>query len=146
VHKLAQATLRAAEAEGARWCAPRLSFYKCRRCRLNAPDPRAPLSRAFVPCSLCAWASRATNEAPRSGLPTDRTWCEMRHRDQCICQEDTWNQVLVRCEVEGFDVAHRGDRSATGLQRSVKVRVRNWHDLALAASGLGVDRTYTQQQ
>ncbi len=53
VHKLAQATLRAAEAEGARWCAPRLSFYKCRRCLLNAPDPRAryhALSCRFAVC------------------------------------------------------------------------------------------------
>jgi hypothetical protein len=33
-------------------------------------------------------------------------------------------------------VADRGDRHATGLQCSVKVRVRNWHDLALADSGL----------
>jgi hypothetical protein len=35
VHTLAQATLRVAEAEGARWCAPRLSVYKCRRCPLS---------------------------------------------------------------------------------------------------------------
>ena len=30
-HTLARATLRVAEAEGARWCAPRLSAYNCRR-------------------------------------------------------------------------------------------------------------------
>ena len=42
-HTLALATLRVAAAEGARWCAPRLSVYECRRCSLHVPDPRAPL-------------------------------------------------------------------------------------------------------
>jgi hypothetical protein len=51
-HTLALATLRVAAAEGARWCAPRLSVYAAMR------------ARAFVHCSLCAWTSRATNEAP----------------------------------------------------------------------------------
>ena len=69
VHKLAQATLRVAEAEEARWCAPRLLFYKCRRCPLYVPGPQAPLSCAFVRLfPVCeGWT---TNEAPRSGLPT----------------------------------------------------------------------------
>ena len=75
---------------------------------------------------------------------TDGLLCQMRHRDQNI--HDMRKQVFFRCEVEGFDVADRGDRHATGLQRPVKVRVRNWHDFALAASGLGADRIYTQQQ
>jgi hypothetical protein len=73
VHKLAQATLRAAEAEGARWCAPRLSFYKCRRCLLKAPDPRAPLSRAFVPvCCVRGPAGPRTRRHNRAYRQTDR--------------------------------------------------------------------------
>jgi hypothetical protein len=72
-HTLALATLRVAEAEGARWCAPRLSVYECRRCSLHVPDPRSPLCAHALSCdcSLCAWASRDTNKAPRSGLPTE---------------------------------------------------------------------------
>ncbi len=95
--------------------------------------------RAVVPCVRGLGHKRGAT----IGL-TDGLLCQMRHRDQTI--HDMRKQVFLRCEVEGFDVADRGDRHATGLQRSVKVRVRNWHDLALAASGLGVDRTYTQQQ
>jgi hypothetical protein len=149
VHKLAQATLRAAEAEGARWCAPRLSVYECRRCSLHVPDPRAPLCahalfvRLFAVCVGQPGHERGATIGLADG-PTDRSV-----RCGTAIRASTWdmrNKVLVRREVEDFDVAHRGDRHATGLQRSVKVRVRNRHDLALAASGLGVDRTYTQQQ
>ena len=71
VHKLAQATLRVAEAEGPRWCAPRLSFYKCRQSVINVPDPRTPLCTYALSCLFAVCVGRTTNEAPRSGLPTD---------------------------------------------------------------------------
>ena len=112
VHKLAQATLRAAEAEGARWCAPRLSVYECRRCSLHVPDPRAPLCahalfvRLFAVCVGQPGHARGATIGLADG-PTDRSV-----RCSAAINASTWdmrNRVLVRREVEGFDVADRGD-------------------------------------
>ena len=82
VHKLAQATLRVAEAEGARWYGPRLWVYKCRRCFLHVPDPRVPLCSHALSCD-CSLCGPDHKRGATIGL-TDGLLCKMRYRDQGI--------------------------------------------------------------
>ena len=66
VHKLAQATLRAAEAEGARWCAPGFRFTSAGDAPFMYPVHRHRYHALSCGCSLCAWAGPQTRRHDRA--------------------------------------------------------------------------------